>query len=277
MQKKHILRYAALLLVFVTGSIGAWAQYDPEDPPEPAAMYKITTTVSPAGAGNASGKGSYRKGTVVTINTSRNADFVFKYWTKNGVQYSTSTSFQYSVGTENANFVAVYEYNPNSPSEPTDNYAYRLYLDCTPEGACSFNRASGVKVEKETWVSITAYPSQDFVFQGWYENATKISSNISFQYLMKNQDCHLTAKFIYDPSNPSEPTSSQANVDSNEHASGDVNGDNVTDVSDVVMLVNCYLAGTLSTMDQSLADVNGDGVVDISDVVAIINKYLSNQ
>ena len=275
MQKKIFLRYAALLLVLMTSSTGAWAQYDPENPPEPAAMYKITTTVSPTEAGTASGKGSYRKGAVVTINTSRNVDFVFKYWTKNGAQYSTATSFQYTVGTENANFVAVYEYDPTSPTEPTDNYAYRLFLNCTPEDACSFNRTSGLKVAKDTWVSITAYPSQDFIFQGWYENGTKISSNISFQYQMKNENCHLTAKFVYDPGNPGDPTSSQTNIDYLNYVLGDVNKDGSVTIGDIVAVVN-IIAGNTGNYNLDAADANKDGTISVGDIVTIVNIISGN-
>ena len=275
MRQTFIIRYAALLLALMTGSLGANAQYDPENPPEPAAMYKVTTTVSPSDAGKASGKGSYRKGTKVTINTSAYTDFVFKYWTKNGVQYSTSTSFQYTVGTENADFVAVYEYNPNNPAEPTDNYAYHLYLDCSPGDACSFNRTSGLKVAKDTWVSITAYPSQDFVFQGWYENGTKISDNISFQYQMKNQDCKLTARFIYNPDNPSDPTSSQTNVDYQEYVLGDANKDGNVTIGDIVAVVN-IIAGNTGNYNLNAADANNDGTVSVGDIVTIVNIISGN-
>ncbi len=50
-------------------------------------------------------------------------------------------------------------------------------------------------------------------------------------------------------------------------ATGDVNGDGDTDISDIVAVIN-VIAGTDIT---TKADVNGDGKVDISDIVAIIN------
>ena len=48
---------------------------------------------------------------------------------------------------------------------------------------------------------------------------------------------------------------------------GDLNGDNKTDISDVVAIIN-VMAGT-DTNDKS--DVNGDGKTDISDITAVIN------
>lgn len=277
MRKDIFKRFATLLLVVLTGSTAAMAQYDPENPPEPYVRYKVKVKVSPADAGYASGAGSFLKDEITTIYTSGVSGYDFLYWTKNGVQYSTSTSFNYTVESENAEFVAVYQYNPDSPEDPVSSYAYRLYLGCTPQDACSFNRTSGTKTEKNTWVTVSATANQDFDFLGWYENGVKISSESSFQYQMKDQDCWLNAKFTYNPANPGDPTSQQANVDNPEAISGDTNGDGVVDITDAVALINRYLSGTTNTLDMSVADMNNDGVVDITDAVAIVNKYLRNE
>ena len=53
---------------------------------------------------------------------------------------------------------------------------------------------------------------------------------------------------------------------------GDVNGDNNVDISDVVALVNIILNGNSDY--QAEADVNNDGGIDISDVVALVNIIL---
>ena len=251
--------------------------YEPEYPPEPAVKYKVKVSVSPADAGYASGAGSFLKGASTYIYTSKNSGYDFLYWTKNGEQYSTSASFNYTVESENANFVAVYQYNPATPAEPVSNYAYRLYLDCTPKDACSFNRTSGTKTENGSWVTVTATPNQDFEFLGWYENGTKISSEKSFNYQMKGQDCWLVAKFNYNPENPGVPESQQADVDNQDNIPGDIDGDGIVDITDAVALINRYLAGTATTLDLSIADMNNDGVVDITDAVAIVNKYLRNE
>ena len=55
---------------------------------------------------------------------------------------------------------------------------------------------------------------------------------------------------------------------------GDVNGDNIVDVSDVNMIINIML-GKADTL--SAADINGDGTVDVSDVNQIINIMLGKQ
>lgn len=53
---------------------------------------------------------------------------------------------------------------------------------------------------------------------------------------------------------------------------GDVNGDNNVDISDVVALVNIILNDNSNF--QAAADVNNDGGIDISDVVALVNIIL---
>ena len=277
MKHRIVIRLAALLLAILTGSQAAEAQTDWENPPEPAVKYKVKVGVSPQDAGYASGAGSFLPGATVRISTSGVSGYDFLYWTKNGEQYSTSTAFNYTVEAENASFVAVYEYNPATPAEPFSSYAYRLYLDCDPQGACSFNRTSGTKTEKDSWVSLSANANQDFKFLGWYESGTKVSSESAFQYQMKGQDCWLVARFSYDPDAPGEPASQQTDVDNQETLKGDVSGDGVVDISDAVVLINHYLVGTTSALRLSVADMNGDGVIDTSDAVAIVNKYIKNQ
>ena len=53
---------------------------------------------------------------------------------------------------------------------------------------------------------------------------------------------------------------------------GDLTGDEVVNVSDIVFLVNSILG---SGLDASCADMNGDGLTNVSDVVAIVNVILN--
>ena len=85
----------------------------------------------------------------VYINTSAvSSTFRFVGWQKDGSDYSAEMGFSYTVGEEDAHFVALYAYDPASPSEPSLVLRHRLWLDCTPKGACSFNCESGGKVEE---------------------------------------------------------------------------------------------------------------------------------
>lgn len=53
---------------------------------------------------------------------------------------------------------------------------------------------------------------------------------------------------------------------------GDVNGDSLLNVQDIVIIVNMIMAGE----NNSSADYNGDGVVNILDIVAIVQVIMSN-
>ena len=55
---------------------------------------------------------------------------------------------------------------------------------------------------------------------------------------------------------------------------GDINGDEITDVLDVVQIVSYILDTTNSDFDLGCADVNADESVDVLDVVQIVSDIL---
>lgn len=229
-------RSCCLLLFLISLSAFAQGDYNPTNPPEPNTLYKVTTT---AENGYASGAGSYKEGTQVYLRcSSGGTNFFFKHWLKNGEVYGTSQNFYYTAQAANADFVAVFEFLPPSPNEPqTPPNIHRLYLQSSPEGACSFNRSSGERFEEDQYVSVTAYPSQNFDFQGWYRNGGQVSTAQGFNYLMPTEDVTLTARFVYNPVNPSEPESPGEPTT----VRGDADGDGSVDVTDAVSIVNMYL------------------------------------
>ena len=54
---------------------------------------------------------------------------------------------------------------------------------------------------------------------------------------------------------------------------GDINGDSLLNVLDVVLLVNGILQGT--TIDLSVSDINQDGTLNVLDVVLLVNIILT--
>jgi hypothetical protein len=57
---------------------------------------------------------------------------------------------------------------------------------------------------------------------------------------------------------------------------GDVNGDKLVDVEDVVGIVNKILGEPAANFNEAAADVNKDGKIDVGDVVAVINIILDS-
>ena len=185
----------------------AQTDFNPSNPPEPSARYKIIVSASP-NYGYTSGSGWYNTGEQAWVSSSSySPDYTFKYWTKNGAKYTESNSFYYTVETENVSFVAVYAYEPQSPSEPDGIASYRLYLKSNLSGSCSFNRTSGEKVKTGSSVYVSAYANSGYKFKGWYVGDTKQSDSRDLYYQMPEKDVTLIAHFEYDPENPDDPQS----------------------------------------------------------------------
>lgn len=55
---------------------------------------------------------------------------------------------------------------------------------------------------------------------------------------------------------------------------GDVNGDGLVNIADVVCLINYILTGDETNIILANADLNGDGSINISDAVALVNIIL---
>jgi hypothetical protein len=57
---------------------------------------------------------------------------------------------------------------------------------------------------------------------------------------------------------------------------GDVNSDNMVDVTDVVMIIDNILQHYNENFNEAVADVNIDGYIDVTDVVNVIDAILGN-
>lgn len=263
------------VLLLATASMQAQSMVDNgDDPPEPMMKYKIKVQAASSDACYVGGAGQYVTGTNVYISSSaKSTDFTFSHWTMNGERINQPSSFNYTVNSDNVTFVAYYTFTPEDPVEPVVDNRRRLFLVSMPEDASSFNRASGTKVDYDSYVLLTVYPSQEYVFKGWYDGETKICDDVSFNYCMPDRDVTLTAKFKYEPEDPSEPESS-GNVQVTQL--GDANTDGSVDITDVVDVINAYLTNNNANISVGAADLDRDGVIDITDAVGIINKYLND-
>jgi hypothetical protein len=78
--------------------------------------------------------------------------------------------------------------------------------------------------------------------------------------------------------NPSELYPQECETVSACNDAGDANGDGLSDILDVVTIVNHILGSSLITDDIAYcgADITEDGLVDILDVVTIVNNILGN-
>ena len=273
-----------VMLLLVGSTPALHAQFNPTNPPEPdyeivepVKYYTVSISALPASVAYVTSGGSYTSGCGMYIYTSlRNSKYKFSHWTLNGDFYSANSSFYYTVEAADANFVAHYEFNPSSPVEPErmpDIIVSPLYLVTNNGEACSFNQASGNEHEAESWVTLEAFIAKGYEFKGWYQGSTLISSNVRFNYQMPAEAVTLTArveKIVFNPANPSEPDSSQDNVQTT--LTGDVNKDGEVNVFDIVSIVSY----SLGEADENLPlyDLNGDKEVNVFDIVKIVNLSL---
>lgn len=278
---KNKMKTLIALTLAVLTTAGVWADdYNPPNPPDPLTRYRVTVTTEPAEAGYTSGGGLYYSGQAVRLSTSARTNYTFLYWKQDGNRLADGNSqyYNYTMGTEKTTFTAVYAYEPPNPAEPVAPNDYRLYLENNADDCCTFNLTSGLRHEADSYVRVAAVNvSPGFEFQGWFANGQKVSSALSFNYLMPANDVTLIARFVYNPVSPADPASSGSQQSVDNGRLGDLNGDAVTNVSDAVQLVNHYLNNTTGELPASVADVNRDGQINVADAVEIVNRYLNNQ
>ena len=249
-------------LLLVLGTAGAQAQTDdfnPQNPPEPMTRYTVTVSCEPSEAAQVSGGGKYAVGATVKVSTSAKSNYEFQYWMQDGVRIDKARSFTYTMGSQKTSFVAVYTYNPPSPQEPTMPNTYRLYLETNEAGSCTFNLSSGQKQEggQSVWV-VAQNITPGYVFQGWYEGETQVSTSASFNYTMPTKDVTLTAHLVYNPSNPGDPAGgNQTDVDQNAVKMGDVNGDGEVNEVDAQLILD------VSVGQKSLSDLKVPAAINV--------------
>ena len=207
--------------------------FNPENPADPAVIDYCWLKVSadPEEGAYVSGGAKYRvNGSQVYISTSaKNTEeytYTFLYWTLNGERTSYGQYFYYTPTKGKYELVAHYQkqdvvFDPGNPQDPSSSNIkrkYHLYLNSNIEGACTFNTASGSKVEegKSIYLSVN-YQNTLYQFEGWKLNGTIISTNTYLYYTMPSANTTLEACFseiIFDPDSPLDPSSQNSqNVD----------------------------------------------------------------
>ena len=206
-------RYILFMLTLLI-SVSMRGQYNPTNPAEPGEYYTLALQATPSGSGsfNVSTTTNCSEGTNVSLRAYANSNFQFVAWEKDGEVISTSASFTYTMPAKNVKLIAHFKYAPSSPSEPEEPnlpvYS-TLTLTTSPSNSGYFNISSGNKYEVGASVNLRAYSNSNFTFKNWTENGEVISTNSSFNYVVKAGNPKLVANFTYSPSSPEEPSEPQ--------------------------------------------------------------------
>ena len=200
------IRYLSLLvMLFSIINVGAQEAYNPSNPPEPGQPpVKVTLLVAPDDGGSCYGAGKYEPGQNVNISANANTGYVFDYWslpeTPNEV-VTRERNFAFIMGEEPVTLVAHFIYDPSSPGEPDHPNFFRLKLNSGVGGSVS----GGGSYRPNSSVWINASSETGYRFTGWYEDETLISENAYYNFITREEDVTLEARFTYDPESPIEP------------------------------------------------------------------------
>ncbi len=261
-KKSSILTLLTSCLLIWGGSLSALSapndDFDPENPADPSAIdyCRITVSADPAEAAYVSGGGKYTVnndyGQVYISTSERNTEeytYTFLYWTVNGVKTSYSQYFSFTPEKGKFDFVAHYEkkdvvFDPDNPQDPSSqniSRRYYLYLTSNIEGACTFNMASGTKIEENNQIYLSVnYQNSYYKFEGWKLNGNIISYEEYLYFTMPSSATTLEACFSeipFDPENPIDPSSASTNVDNTTRLLMDIHigtADNNVDKTRVV-------------------------------------------
>lgn len=200
-----------------------WAQFT-DDPAEPGNKYKLTLSVFPTEAGRVYGGGSYSKGTKVDVYTYANEGYAFSCWKKGDEVISTSSTFTYIMPNISTNLTAVYtkigeggsNFDPVDPSEPNspgtnpnEKNTYTLTIVKEPENGGYINKEGTIQMREGETVYLYATLAKGYEMDGWYIDNQLMSIQESYVHTMWNKSDTIVARFMYKPSDPSEPGHSE--------------------------------------------------------------------
>lgn len=188
-------------------------EYDPTVPGDPAmpdttTYYTLTTMISPNGAGSLNiYSGRYAAGANVYLYAYRNTGFKFLRWQDDeGKLVSESTSLSYTMPRRNVQLTALYDYDPDVPTNP-DSMAtrYTVTVKCKPMGGGSFN-TNQATAEEGANVRLYAYTNTGYKFLRWEDSEGNTLSEVQdFYYVMPHGNEVIYGVFDFDPATPSNP------------------------------------------------------------------------
>ena len=309
-----------LLLILLGSTLPITAQSDFEFPPDPGnpttlLSYNVSVGINDSNMGYVSGAGKFKYGRKITISTSAQSGYRFVKWQKDGVDYSTSTSFSYTVKGD-VTFTAIYEEKPESgeggggeggqnpdPVVPEFDPNYNPTFPSDPSTS-TFPDDPGSGGDDPTVPTVyhklylVPEPMGSCTFDK--ESGTQIAEEGTFSVTaIPGTDMQFAGWYQNGKKVSSSLTYSTYMGNKNMTLTaqfeyipefpdepintlpnvirGDINNDGVVNVTDVVLLTNKILRGTAAQIDPNIADLTNDGLVNVSDVVALTTYCLKHK
>lgn len=205
------IRYLTMTVMCLIGYITAYGQdgFNPPSPGEPGTpqvKHTLTLVSVPSDGGSLSGGGSIVDGTTRTLSASATSDYRFVAWAdKDGMVLSTDRSFSYTTKSQHETLYAHFQFEPNSPNEPSEPKT-TLYYKLTVQGSQGCSVSGGGRYLYGKSISVSASLETGYTLVNWTnENGEVVSTSRSFNYVKKDKNETLTAHCVFNPSSPDSP------------------------------------------------------------------------
>jgi uncharacterized repeat protein (TIGR02543 family) len=147
----------------------------------PPAQFGVMLTSLPVAGGTTDGSGTFNAGSTVTVSANPNAKYIFINWTENGVEVSTSTSYQFVI-TKNRNLTA------NFKAIPASQFALTVRSNPAVGGSTTGSGAYNAG----TNVVVTAKANPGYNFTSWSGDASGSTNPLTVNM---NGNKQITANF----------------------------------------------------------------------------------
>ncbi|MCI7011789.1 MAG: dockerin type I domain-containing protein [Prevotella sp.] len=214
---------------------------------------------------------SYAYGTTLTLKVEPNYGYLFNRWSIDGKVLSTEDTYEYYLmaGKELKLFFDRQPFNL-SVSNIVDGSIIDDETESLTTGGTVTGGGTGIYEYGEE-VTLTAVPESCHEFKGWYTDATPLPSQApALQRALQIEGYQLlstdpTYTYVVD---------GEKNIYPVFHRLGDVNGDKMFTIADLVCLTNHLNGNTPDNFIAAEADANHDGEITAEDVTVIAESPL---
>ena len=143
--------------------------------------YTVTIDKNISEAGSVSGDGEYEFGTSVTVTVQSNTGYTFIGWYRGDVLVSESESYTFTMP-DGIALTAKWKVN-----------RYSVTIDKNISGAGSVSGGGTYPYHSE--VTVKADTNITYIFLGWYENGTRLTTSLEYTFTIEMSDRNLEARW----------------------------------------------------------------------------------
>ncbi|MBQ7947035.1 MAG: dockerin [Bacteroidaceae bacterium] len=284
----------------------------PSEPGDPILRHKVTVTTEDGGAVYTSAS-RLLEGASCTISATANDGYRFRGWFVADTLYTSLSKFSYTMAKEDIHFVALFEfdpYNPDEPSMPTDNkYAFYMMTVVGKPGDILNIPLYLTSLDSLCDISLQVTfpkrlkPNLDEVYvndraKGYSLSCTAVndtcylfsmiggklqSGNTELLRFMvevpADYETGMSERTKINQVSITEPTGTRLTASTRNgriaiYKRGDTNGDNLVNVTDVMNMVSFILEEKTDVFIEEVSDMNDDDAFNVTDAMGIATVLL---